>query len=215
MNRAMIVEKCAPGLTDAGIAAKTLKVRHGKKMQVLCAIPWRRQRRCDGRATLEQYLQPHMIMGEIIVGDDDLPADPEGFTDDFRRLDQFLKGAEQKHKIKSAVGMLVEAFGDVALMHDKPALHAAGDQFGIFFHAFAGDVPGLNQLFEKRAVARAQIQYAGFFRNPLRDGFINAGIHDLDSDGREVGESSFRVWRVFAIKKISENVGERQVFDQE
>ena len=126
---------------------------------------------------MEQDLGADAEVGEIRVGDNHLPADPEGFPDNFRRSDQFLKCAEEQDVIKRVLAVLVEAVGDVTLVDDKAAFDAAPDQCGILFDTFPGDLPGLNEALEERAVAGAEVKHTRALRNPLDNCVVNAGIH--------------------------------------
>ena len=94
-------------------------------MQVGRAIPDLWEGFGNRSTSAKQNLQPHPVVGKIAVGDDDLAADAEGFADDFDRGNEFLKGAEQQDVVEGLFAVLVEAFGDVALVDDESALDAA------------------------------------------------------------------------------------------
>ena len=60
-------------------------------MQIGRAIPGLGKGFGDRGASAKQNLQPHAVMGEVGVGDDDAAADAERFADDVLRRNQFLK----------------------------------------------------------------------------------------------------------------------------
>ena len=130
-------------------------------------VPRQRQGFGDRCATVEQHLKPDTDIGEIRVGDNHMPAHPERFPDNIGRRNQFLKSAEQQNVVKSVLAILIQTVGNVALVNDKSTFDATSAQSGVLFDAFTGDLPGLDEALEKRAIAGTEVEDARALGNPV------------------------------------------------
>jgi len=176
-NGAAGIKSGALNFFDAHIAAEIPEIKNREEVQVVRPVPRQRQGLGNRCASVEQHLEANANIGKIRVGDNHMPANAECFPDNVGRRNQFLKSAEQQDVVEGMLAVLIQAVGDVALVDDEAAFDATDDQRGVLFNAFPGDLPGLNEALEKRAVASAKIEDAGALRDPVDNCVVNARMH--------------------------------------